>query len=128
MPAKMLAATARFCRTDDAKAVSGNNEMRVIFHRWHSRAIRYFKLQPGHGNHGLHGLRTCLRSICGEALGQLNQPLFKFAAENRGYAERAKIVDVHGRVQSVTAKMRARIFFSEQWNEPRRQPCGRMHR
>src|SRR6266404_5613701 len=57
MAAKMLAAAARFRRTNDAKAISGNDEMRILLHRGHSGPIGDFKLQPGHGDHGIWWLR-----------------------------------------------------------------------
>ena len=51
--AKMLATAARFCRTNDAKAISGNDEMRVLLYRGHSGSIRDFELKAGHGDHGV---------------------------------------------------------------------------
>src|SRR5882762_10426156 len=103
MAAKMLAAAARFRRTNDAKAISGKDEMRILLHRGHSGPIGDFKLQPGHGDHGLWRLRDCL-SIRGKPLRQAHEPFFEFAAKNRGDAECTKIRNVHGSVQSVTAE------------------------
>jgi len=50
MPAKMLAAAARFGRTDDAVAVPGNDEMGVFLYRRHTGANRYIELKPGNGD------------------------------------------------------------------------------
>jgi hypothetical protein len=125
--AKMLAAAARFRRANDAKAISGNNEVRVLLHRRHSGSIRHLELQPGQGNHGLRRLRDHL-SIRGKAFRELHESFFEFAAENRGNAERSKIFNVHGSVQAVTTEMRGGILFAKLRNELRRQPRGGVHR
>src|SRR5437879_7776153 len=101
--------------------------MRIFFHRWHSRAIGHFKLQPGHGDQGVRWLRGCLRPVCGEALRELHESFFEFAAENGGYAESTKILNVHGSVQAVTTEMRVGILFAQLGNELRGQPGGCMH-
>ncbi len=102
--------------------------MRIFFHRRHSRAIGHFKLQPGHGDQGVRWLRRCLRPVCGEVLHKLHERLFEFAAENRGYAESAKILNVHGSVKAVTTEMRIGILFAQLGNELCGQPGGCMHR
>jgi len=70
---------------------------------------------------------VCPRSVHRQALRQVCETFFEFAAENRGYAKRAKIVNIHGGVQAVTTEMRAWILFPKLRNELRGQPRGRMH-
>jgi len=101
--------------------------MRILLHRRHSRSIRHLDLQSGQGDKGFRGPRDSLLSVCGKALRQVYQFFFKFTAENCRYAERTKLIDVHGGVQAITAEMRAGILFPQQGNELRCQPRGRMH-
>src|SRR5437868_7314 len=98
MPAKMLASAARFRGTNDPVPVPGNDEMRILLHRRHSRSIRHLEPQSCHRDQGLRGLLDGLNSSCGKALRHVHELFFKFAAENRGHAERTKIIDVHGGV------------------------------
>jgi len=116
MPAKMLAAAARFRRSNDPVAIPGT--MRCAYF-----SIAGIPDRSGTSNCNrpwrseVPQLRACVLSICGQALRQVHEPLFKFAAENRGYAERAKIVNVHGSVETVAAEVRGWILFPKQGNE-----------
>ncbi len=100
--------------------------MRILLHRRHSGSIRNFERQPGHGDHGFPGLRDSL-SIRGKSLRQMHEPFFEFTAKNGGYAERAKIINVHRSVQAVTAQMRAGILLPKPRNELCREPRGGVH-
>jgi len=73
-------------------------------------------------------LRACLRPVCGEALRELRERFFEFAPENSGCAKSAKVLNVHGGVQAVTAEMRMGILFAQLGNELCGQPGRRMHR
>src|SRR5260370_41183140 len=97
--------------------MSRNDEIRVLLHRRHSRAIGHFKVQPRHGDLGVRWLRRCLHPVCGEALRKLRERFFEFSAENGGYAERSTILSVHGSIQAVTPEMRAGSLFPPLANE-----------
>jgi len=113
MPAKMLAAAARFRRANDPVAVTGNDEMRILLHR---RAFRN-DLALRTANRAMEIRDSAGRAIvsppAASRFRQVCEPFFKFAAENCGYAEHAKIVNVHGGVQAVTTEMARVDFVSE---------------
>src|SRR5579864_389103 len=93
--AKMFAAAAGFGGANDAIAVTGNDEVSVLFHQGQTCTVRHFKVQAFEEN-----CRFCLRAVLREtvlrqAISQMNKFVLKFAAENGGDAERAQIVGVH---------------------------------
>src|SRR6266403_1394715 len=127
MPAKVLAAATGFSGTDNAIACAGDYEMRILFQRRHTHAVRNLKRQPIHGHHRLWlGPRYRVldrdKSLC-----QMDERIFEFAAKNGRDSQRAQVVRIHRRIEAVAAKMSAGISFAQTRNELRGQPRGRVH-
>src|SRR5712664_201008 len=128
VPAKVFAAPAGLRRTHDAIAIARHDQMRIFFNGRQAGTVRYFERQPGKRDKRLGLPGRFLFSAGCQAFGQMHESFFKFAAKDRGDSERAKVFHIHGRVETVTTEMRARIQIAQRRNQLCSQPSGSVHR
>ena len=96
----------------------------------HARAVGQDKFLPRERNYRLLLLQgaVAVRSAALKARCEARQAFLEFAAKDRAHAEAAQVFLVHRSVESVKAKVSARILFTDFRNEARRKPRGRVHR
>ena len=126
--AEMLAAAAGFGIADDAMAFTRHDEMGVLFERRETAAVGDVELLAGEGDGWLWlSIRRWRRGRVAEALDEMDEAFFEFAAENGLDAECSQVVGVHRRVKAVEADVRAWVQTANGLNQRDGEARGGVH-
>ena len=127
--AEMLAAAAGFGVAGDARAATGQLDVRVPLETGKQTTVRHEEPLPVQGDRrfGLCLPWRGLRFVGGEPLDQRDEPLLELTAEDRPGAELAQILLVHRRIQTVEAEVGVRVDLLHTLHKAGRQPGGGVH-
>ncbi len=105
VPAKMLATTAGFRRSDHSITIARNNQVSIFLELGHSGTIRHLKVQPLQRDFWF-GLRRAVTLRISPAVSacrtqsccQMHELILEFPAKDRPHSKRPQILRVHRRI------------------------------